>query len=68
VRRMLTLLNGPASRGTTVRLLRSTYAQPHRVRLLAALDGVARRPSIGTTDILWPRRAHELPSQFAQGR
>jgi hypothetical protein len=38
------------------------------VRVLVALDGVARRPSFGTFDVLWPGRADELPSPFTQGR
>ena len=56
------------SRGAKVRVLRGTHSKPHHVRVLGALDGVARRPSLRTFDVLWPGRTDELPSPFTQGR
>jgi hypothetical protein len=47
-----------------MRVLWSIHPKPHHVRLLAALDGVAGRPSIAAFDVIWPGRADELPSHL----
>jgi hypothetical protein len=36
-----------------VRVLRRTNSESERVRILATLDGIARRPQIGASHGLW---------------
>ena len=50
-----------------VRVLRSTYSNSDHVRMLAALDGVARRPALGSFEVIRQKRVRELSPRHTQG-
>jgi hypothetical protein len=52
----------------TMRVCEASTPSRTMCALLAALDGVAGRPSIAAFDVIWPGRADELSSPSTQGR